>query len=253
MTPLSVVIITYNEEKNIERCLQSVQQIADEVVVVDSFSSDATPKICAQFGVKLIQEKWLGYSAQKNLGNEHTTHNWILSLDADEALSETLLQSILQWKNNEQDLPASFNRLTNYCGHWIKHSGWYPDTQYRLFDKRSSHWTGYIHEKLLFPPGQNVIRLKGDCLHYSYYSVAEHYVRNEKYSRMSAEDLFRKGKHASWIKIITRAGFRFFKHYILQAGFLDGKAGFIIAKVSAYAVFMKYKLLRELNIAAAKQ
>lgn len=253
MTCLSVVIITYNEEKNIARCLRSVQQVADEVVVVDSFSKDATKSICEQFNVKFIEEKWLGYSAQKNLGNEHANYNWILSMDADEALSDTLQQSILQWKSSGQNTPASFNRLTNYCGHWIKHSGWYPDTQYRLFDKRISKWAGYIHERLFIPPDTKAIHLNGDCLHYSYYSVAEHYARNEKYSRMSAEDLFHKGKRASWIKIIAKTVFRFFKHYILQLGFLDGRAGFTIASVSAYAVFMKYKLLHELNLAAEKQ
>ena len=127
MNKISAVIITYNEERNIARCLDSLKDVADEIVVLDSFSTDGTEEICRQKKAVFIQHEWIGYASSKNIANEKASNDWILSIDADEALSEMLIDSILKIKNQLSDKFYSFNRLTNYCGTWIKHSGWYPD------------------------------------------------------------------------------------------------------------------------------
>ncbi|MEI6021287.1 MAG: glycosyltransferase family 2 protein, partial [Bacteroidota bacterium] len=142
MIKLSVVIITHNEEKNIERCLLSVQTFADEIVVLDSFSNDHTEAICAKYNVIFLQHVFDGHIQQKNRAITHASHQHVLSLDADEALSETLIQSILNVKQNFENDGYYMNRLTNYCGHWVKHCGWYPDQKLRLWNKSKGEWTG---------------------------------------------------------------------------------------------------------------
>ena len=167
MVKLSVVIITYNEEKNIERCLQSVQTIADEIVVLDSFSKDRTPEICGKYGVKFFQHVFDGHIQQKNRAISYASFSHVLSLDADEALSEELRSSIKAVKNDFRKDGYYMNRLTNYCGHWVKHCGWYPDKKLRLWDSRKGHWTGINpHDKYeLFEGDKNTGQLKGDILH----------------------------------------------------------------------------------------
>lgn len=245
MLQLSVVIITFNEELNIKRCLESIQGIADDIVVVDSFSKDKTEEICKNFNVRFIQRKWEGYSNTKNFANDQAQHNWILSLDADEALSEELKKSILELKKKSSAGTYKFNRLTNYCGKWIKHCGWYPDTKTRIFDKRTANWQGKIHEQLIFS-GSPAVLLKGDCLHYSYYTLDQHYRQSDKFSTLAAQSLFEKGKRASIIKLWFSPVVKFFNDYLLKLGFLDGTAGYIICKISAYTTYLKYKKLRAL-------
>ena len=162
MPKLSVVIITFNEEQNIARCLDSVQGVADDVVVLDSFSTDATERISRKYDVNFIQRKWEGYSRTKNFANNQAKYDWILSLDADEALSDKLRASILEIKSREIPETCSFNRLTNYCGNWIRHSGWYPDVKVRLFERNQGHWEGKIHEQLVFKTEMPVLHLEGD-------------------------------------------------------------------------------------------
>ncbi|HEX8515383.1 MAG TPA: glycosyltransferase family 2 protein [Bacteroidia bacterium] len=246
MPQLSVVIITYNEEKNIARCLASVQGIADDIVVVDSFSTDQTETICRTYGVNFIRRNWEGYSATKNYANSQAKYNWILSLDADEALSAELKTSILKAKEQTVQLSFKFNRLTNYCGRFIKHCGWYPDTKVRMFDRRTAQWEGTIHEKLVIREGIPV-HLKGDCLHYSYYTIEEHYRQSDKFSTLSAESLFAKGKNASFLKMIFSPAVKFISCYIFKLGILDGNAGFTVCKIMASSTFSKYAKLRKLN------
>ncbi len=247
MPLLSVVIITFNEEKNIGRCLESVKGLADDIVVVDSFSTDDTAEICKKYKVNFIQKTWEGYSENKNYGNSLAKNDWILSLDADEALSAELIQSIASLKQSSEAGLFRICRLTNYCGTWIKHSGWYPDKKVRLFDRRSTHWEGSIHEKLCNIKEHAVPVIKGDCYHYSYYSLRDHKAQARRFSEMAAQDLFTKGKSAGWLKIIFSVLFKFVKGYIVKLGFLDGMAGWRIATVSAHAVFLKYLKLRELH------
>jgi len=245
MPQLSVVIITFNEEKNIGRCIESIQGIADDVVIVDSFSSDATEIISKEFDVNFISRKWEGYSETKNFANSQAKHDWILSLDADEALSEELRKSILKAKEATELKIYKFHRLTNYCGSWIKHCGWYPDTKIRIFDRRISKWEGIIHEKLVINSKQNANLLKGDCLHYSYYSMEQHYVQAQKFTNIAAKELFDKGQTASIIKLMISPAVKFIRDYFINLGFLDGKAGYIVCRISAYATYLKYKKLRD--------
>lgn len=229
-----------------ERCLDSIQGIADDIVVVDSFSTDKTEEICKKYNVNFVQCKWEGYSATKNFANQLAQHDWILSLDADEALSVELKESIFKIKKEDTLVTADFNRLTNYCGHWIKHCGWYPDVKVRLFDRRITQWEGIIHEELKFSEIVSNIHLSGDCLHYSYYTIEQHYRQADKFTSIAARDLFAQGKKASVLKLIVSPVVKFIRDYIFNLGFLDGKEGFTICRISAYATFLKYKKLRNL-------
>ncbi len=244
MNLISVVIITFNEEKNIERCLLSVKDIADEIIVLDSFSTDETSTICFQHKVCFVQREWEGYSASKNYANALANNDWILSLDADEALSEELIKTILELKQKGIQT-SSFNRLTNYCGTWIKHSGWYPDVKIRLFNKNTTKWRGTLHEELEFSKKELVKHFDADILHYSYYNLQDHLSQIDKYSSLAAKDLYNRGKLPPAFKMYLNAWAKFVSHYIIHAGFLDGWAGFTIARYSAYATFLKYKKARQ--------
>jgi glycosyltransferase involved in cell wall biosynthesis len=186
---ISVIIITKNEEINIGRCIQSVQQVADEVIVIDTFSTDKTTKIATELGAQVVSKEWLGYGPQKNFGNNLAQYEYILALDADEALDETLSSEILKLKNqNQLNGVYELNRMTNYCGKFIKHSGWYPDRKIRLFPKKEAHWDDSpVHEKLIPHKGQGISQIPGHLLHYSFYSISEHWERINKYSDIEAE------------------------------------------------------------------
>jgi glycosyltransferase involved in cell wall biosynthesis len=245
MPLLSVVIITFNEEKNIARCLSSVKGVADEIVVVDSFSTDRTEEICRSNGAKFIQRKWEGYSSTKNFANTQAAYDLVLSLDADEALSEELRQSIVKIKSLPHAGTYSFNRLTNYCGKWIKHCGWYPDVKTRIFDRHSSAWQGDIHELLQTktPP----IHLSGDCLHYSYYTVEEHYRQADKFASLSAKNMFMRNKRTSALGVYFRCIAKFIRNYFIKLGFLDGPKGFTVCRITAYETYLKYSRLLQMQ------
>lgn len=247
MHKLSVVIITYNEERNIARCLSSVKEIADEIIVVDSGSTDKTEDICKSFNVNFIPEPWRGYSAQKNFANEQASNDWIFSIDADEELSDELIQSIKEVKNKEAIAYFKINRLTNYCGRWIKHGGWYPDVKLRFFDRRTSKWEGNIHEVLTIEKDISALLLKGDCHHYTYYSKEEHLAQAKKFSDLAAQDLFAKGKKVCLLRPLLSAIAKFISQFYFRFGFLDGYAGFQIADISAKAAYWKYSKVRQLN------
>jgi len=291
---ISAVIITKNEERNIERCLQSLQGVVDEVIVVDSFSTDNTESICQQYHVKFFQKEWLGYAEQKNYANSLSENDLILSIDADEALSEELRTSILsirhcgfdpQYSLYFQEIPASagmtalgvrhcgfdpqspdnkeiphqvrndesplnfvcqINRLTNYCGKWIYHCGWYPDKKIRIFNRNTAKWTGTVHETLSYSSDNEIILLKGNLHHYSYYSIAEHIAQANKYSTLAAEEYFEKNKKYSILAIIFKSIWRFKRDYFFKGGFLDGFYGFVICHISAITSFLKYMKLKQL-------
>lgn len=245
MIKLSVVIITYNEEHNIERCLLSVKDIADEIVVLDSFSTDKTQAICEKHDVKFFQHKFDGHIQQKNRAITYAKNKYVLSLDADEALDETLKKSINRVKLNFAKDGYYMNRLTNYCGHWVKHCGWYPDTKLRLWDSTKGHWTGINpHDKYeLFEGDKNTEHINGDILHYSFNSVNDHYKQVEYFTNISSKAYFDKQKKAPFYKLIINPIATFLGHYLLNLGFLDGKTGFIICRISAYATYLKYKKL----------
>jgi glycosyltransferase involved in cell wall biosynthesis len=249
MIQLSVVIITFNEEKNIGRCLDSVKDIADEVVIVDSFSTDKTEEICRSKGAHLVQHKFDGHIEQKNWAITQAKFPYVLSLDADEALSDELKKSILAVKNNWTKDGYYMNRLTNYCGKWIHHSGWYPDRKLRLWDSRKGKWGGINpHDKYEMSEGDKATGfLRGDILHYSYYSVEDHYKQVEKFSGISAMALQKQNSKISYPMVFLKTGFKFFRNYFLKLGFLDGKYGFIVCKISARETYLKYLKLYHLN------
>lgn len=245
---ISAVIITRNEEANIGRCLESLQGLADEVVVVDAESTDATRAIAMAHGAIVHERAWKGYSDQKNFANALARHGYILSLDADEALGDELRADLL--RHSAQGLSGAYRlkRLTNYCGHWVRHGGWYPDAKVRLFPKEGSRWQGdHVHEELVLPNGCAITDLRGDLLHYSYRSVQDHVDRIGRYSALHARSMKERGKQASWWKLWFAPAFRFVQGYVLQLGFLDGWAGWRIAVLSARSVRLKYRKLRELG------
>lgn len=248
MAQLSVVIITLNEERNIGRCLASVAGIADEVVVVDSGSADATAGICEKFGARFISHKWMGFAETKNFANSLARFPLILSLDADEALSETLKQSVKEVKNNTAEAVYSMNRLTNYCGSWIRHCGWYPDRKIRLFHRDKARWTGdLIHEKLTPETGLPVVHLRGDILHYSYYSVEGHITQANRFTGLAALEAHRRGDHPGILSLVLKPAIRFIRDYLFKLGILDGYYGYVICRISAQATFFKYAKIRQLN------
>lgn len=248
MISLSVVIITFNEERNIARCIKSVQQVADEVVVLDSFSKDRTEAICKELGVKFYQHAFDGHIQQKNRAITYATSPYVLSLDADEALDEKLVKSILEVKNNWTHDAYEMNRLTNYCGKWIRHCGWYPDKKLRLWDSRKGSWTGINpHDRYEMQPGSTEKHMVGDILHYSYYSIEEHYKQVEYFTTISAKAYFDKGKKSGFFKIWFSPVVKFLRDYFFKLGILDGKYGFIVCRISAYATYLKYKKLKQLQ------
>lgn len=245
---ISAVIITFNEERNIGRCLDSLAGVVDEVVVVDSFSTDGTAQICREKGARFIQHAFTGHIEQKNFALGQAQFPHVLSLDADEALSDTLRQSVLAVKAYWRCEAYAMNRLTNYCGQWIHHSGWYPDRKVRLFDRRLGHWGGYNpHDKVDMNAGAQTGFLSGDLLHYSYYTVEEHYSRARKYADIAARAMQARGKRGSWLRVVFSPAFKFIRNYLFRMGFLDGRAGWTICRIAALETYWKYRNLIRLE------
>jgi glycosyltransferase involved in cell wall biosynthesis len=241
MEKLSVVIISFNEENNIGRCIDSVKDVADEIVVLDSFSTDQTVRIAAEKGAIVKQQAFKGYIETKNDALALASNHYVLSLDADEALDQTLRDSILKVKENLTASAYRMNRCTHYCGQFIRHGSWYPDRKLRLFDKRIARWGGTNpHDKIELDRNLPVVWIKGDILHYSYPSVADHVAQNNKFSTIAAATLFRKGKRAGILNILFNPSWAFFQSYFLRAGFLDGFFGLVIAIQIAHMTFLKY-------------
>lgn len=248
MQPLSAVIITFNEEKNIARCIASLKGIADEIIVLDSFSGDQTVSLAKHAGAHVIQQSFEGYIEQKNRAISYARNDYVLCLDADEELSATLQQSILREKQTFKFDGYTMNRCTYYCGRFIKHGTWYPDTKLRLFNRHKAKFAGTNpHDKVEFFSEGSLQKLKGDLLHYSYNSLEEHIYQNNRFSTISAEAYFKKGKKFTLLRLLFNPAWAFFNGYVLRLGFLDGIRGFIIAKNIAHLTFMKYYKLYALE------
>jgi glycosyltransferase involved in cell wall biosynthesis len=245
---LSVVIITFNEERNIGRCIDSVQKVADEIVIVDSYSTDKTESICKGKGAKFIQHKFEGHIEQKNFAISQATNKYILSLDADEALSEELVKSILEVKDNWTADGYKFNRLTNYCGSWIRHCGWYPDTKLRLWDSSKGKWGGTNpHDIFIMNSESKILPLKGDLFHYSYYSTHDHLKQVNYFTDITSKEAYTRRKRSNLFLILFSPLIKFLKSYFFQLGFMDGYHGFVISVISAHATFLKYVKVKELQ------
>ncbi len=247
MPKISAIIITKNEAQNIAKCLSALKTVVDDILVVDSFSTDNTRAIAEEYGARVIQREWEGYAKAKNFANSRAYHDWILSVDADEVLSKELIAQIKQLSLRAGTVYA-LDRINNFCGQWIKHSGWYPDWKIRLFDRNEVYWVGaYVHEKLKYPANYQIERLSGKLYHYSYSTLDDHKKRIETYSQLAAEDMFANGKKASFIKMYLSPISRFLKTLFLKRAFLDGKNGWIISRRNAWLVYLKYQKLKQLE------
>lgn len=245
---LSAVIITYNEERNIGRCLDSVTDLADDVLVVDSFSTDGTEKICREKGARFVQHAFAGHIEQKNWAITQAKYPHVLSLDADEAVDDTLRQSILKAKDNWKKDGYMMNRRTYYCGKWIRWCGWYPDKKLRLWDSRKGQWVGVNpHDRCDLAEGSQVAHLDGDILHYSYYTVSDHIRQVNYFTDIAAQANYERGRRSNLLKMLINPMVKFGHSYIFKLGFLDGYYGFVISVISAHATYLKYVKLKQLQ------
>jgi glycosyltransferase involved in cell wall biosynthesis len=252
MNRLSACLITLNEEHNLPRALASLEGIADEIVVVDSGSTDQTPVIAREHGAAFFERRWTNYSEQKNFAAASAHHDWILSMDADEELNSALQTSLLDWKKHEPQFSVyEMARKTWYLGAWIKHSGWYPDFQRRLYRRNAAQFCGIIHESLQFEgkPG----RFPGDLLHYTVRSFAEHEEKVERYAALAAQQMYVAGERSWRSGLWFATPWSWFQNYFLRGGFLDGYRGALIAQMAARAVRTKYGKLGHLVRAAEER
>jgi len=246
---ISFCLITLNEEKNLPRCLASCAGLADEIIVLDSGSTDATGKIARQFGARFEHQDWLGYVGQKNQALSLATHEWVFSLDADEELSPALRAEIMALKNTPSSADiAGFEmpRCVLYEGRWIRHGDWYPDRLVRLFRRSRGRFVGrLVHERLEISGRTEALR--GELHHYSFSDGADHWRRCQVYARLWAQEKFEAGKTAGVFAPALHAAFRWLRGYVLRGGFLDGPQGWRIAVICARETWLKYRRLRALN------
>lgn len=250
MNKISGVIIAFNEEKYISKCLESLQDVVDEIVVIDSFSTDKTLEICQEYGARVIQRAFIGFTDQKNFANDQAQFDYVLSLDADEALSDDLKISIKRLKPTLNAEGYSFNILNSYCGQWIHHSNWYPGTKIRLYNKHKSQWYSptNIHETIKLDNPKDVVKLQGDLLHWAYDNYSEHHLKIDSYTTLAAVNYVKnKSKKISYIKVFINPFWKFFKNYFFKKGFLDGFQGFVICSMAGYSTFLKYIKIIELQ------
>ena len=245
MNRLSACLITLNEEHDLPRALASLSGIADEIIVVDSGSTDRTGEIAREYGAAFFERAWTNYAEQKNFAATRAQNDWILSLDADEELSSALQTSLLDWKKHEPKFSAyEMARKTWYLGAWIEHSGWYPDFQRRLYRRDAAQFSGIIHEALRFE-GQ-AGRLLGDLLHYTVRSFAEHEAKVEKYATLAARQMFESRKRNWRAAMWLATPWSWFQNYFLRGGFMDGYRGALISQMAARSVRLKYAKLGQL-------
>ena len=248
MGKLSVVIISLNEELNIERCLLSVKEIADEIIVIDSYSKDRTKEICLEHGVRFEEHLFEGYIEQKNYAASLASNDFVFSIDADEAIDEKLKKSILKAKGNYDKDGYFMNRMNFYGGRWIKHGNWYPDRKLRIYNRTKGQWGGrHVHERIVMNEDASVGRLQGDVLHYSYISLEGHIAQFNNFTTISAHELFAEHRKISAFGVFGKGFATFFKGFFLKLGFLDGYYGIALCVINSFATFMKYMKLRELN------
>lgn len=247
MKPISVVIIAKNESANIKRCIESCQNVSDDIIVMDTGSSDETIKISTDLGAIVHKSDWLGYGQTKNKANQVAKHNWILSLDADECLSKTLTNSILN-TDFQSNTVYCLNRITCIGTQWIKHSGWHPQYLPRIFEKDKILWNSdSVHERLIIPDNFDQIKMNGLLLHYSFKNVADLRQRLAHYSKLKAEQWIKTGTRLPLYKIYFGPVARFIAAYFLKLGILDGKAGFIIGREEAKMIKSALKHCKRRN------
>ncbi len=243
---ISAVVITFNEEKNIEAALKSVAPIASETIVVDSGSRDDTLKIAKRYTPRVFERKWTNFADQKNYANSLATRPWIFSLDADERVSPELRDEILGLKDLDPSVSGFLiPRRVFYLGRWIRHSSWYPDHKLRLFRRSGARWVGeYVHEKLAIDG--RLKKLKGPIYHFTYRDIADHLDRINRFSELGAQRLYAARKRCRWYHLMVFPFSRFLKSYLWKLGFLDGFPGVVISVLHGYSIFVRYAKLREI-------
>ncbi len=243
---ISAAIITFNEERNIARAIESLR-CCDEIVVVDSGSVDRTVELATKLGARVVEHAWPGYAVQKNLAASEAAHDWVLSIDADEALSEALEGEIWQLKKAGPRHDAyTMPRMAQYLGRWILHSGWYPDRKVRLYDRRKALWVGdYVHESLKVEG--SIGHLESNLLHFTCGSLSEHLKSMDRYTTLAAEQLIAQRARVGWRHLIFNPPWTFVRSYILKRGFLDGLEGLAIAYMAALYNFIKYAKFRYMS------
>lgn len=240
---ISATIITHNEERNLQRAMESLR-CADEILVVDSGSTDRTVEIAEKLGARVIDSPWPGYAKQKNFAAEQANNDWILSLDADESLSEALEAEIWRLKKSGPSFDAyTMPRLARYLGRWIHHSGWHPDRKVRLYHRAKAVWEGdFVHESVKV--SGTVGHLDGNLLHFTCDSLSEHMKTMDRYTTLAAEQLVASNRKITWGRLILEPPWTFFNTYVVKAGFLDGVEGLAIANMAALYNFLKYAKAR---------
>ncbi len=247
MVKISVVIITFNEEEHLPKCLDSVKDIADEILVLDSFSTDRTKEICLKAGIRFEEHAFDGYVSQKNRALEMASHDLILSLDGDEALSPIAISKVLELKA----LPAAdgfiFNRRNYYCGQWMRHTSLYPDRKLRLFDRRKAHWVGYDpHDRVKMSKDSEIQKLEADILHWVIANKDDHLKKLENFSSLAAQAYFKEKRRSHSLDKYLHSFWRLQSEYILKGGFLAGSIGWQFSLLSAKYVYLKYQKLSRL-------
>ena len=240
MPKISACIISYNEENKIEDCLKSLEGVVDEIIVIDSLSTDKTKDIVRKYTDKIYDQKFLGHVEQKNLAVGKASHDWILSLDCDERLTDELKNSILREKDNLENADAyRVARRTFYVYRWLNYC-WYPDFKVRLFNRKSAKWGGTNPHDRVEVDGNNIVTLKGDMQHYSFNSISEHIKTIDSFTEIGAQEIIKKNKSVSLLSPFTHGIWTFIKLYFLKKGFLDGFAGIVVAVLSGMHAFIKY-------------
>ena len=252
MRSVSGVLITFNEEEKVESALASLASVCDEIVVVDSLSTDRTVEICRRFTDRIIRRPWPGYREQKQFAADQARSDWVLSLDADERISPELETELMSWKSGGEEGPAGFYlpRITFFLGRWIRHTTWYPDRQLRLYRRTAGKWTGRrVHERVVVQGPTD--RLKGHIQHYTYSSLSEYLHQLDRFSDLAALDLADRGRRSGLAHMLLYPPLIFVKNYLLKAGFLDGIPGLIVSILAATSSFFKFARLWELQRAEA--
>jgi glycosyltransferase involved in cell wall biosynthesis len=243
---LSATIITFNEERNIARVIESLR-CCDEILVLDSGSNDRTVEIAANLGARVVEASWHGYAAQKNIAAKLATYDWILALDADESVSEALEAEIWQIKKSGPKFDGyTVPRLAQYLGRWILHGGWHPDRKVRLFDRRKAKWIGeFVHESVKVEG--TLGHLKSNLLHFTCSSLSEHLRSMERYTTLAAQEIASTQKNVTFARLLFDPAWTFFRTYVLRFGFLDGVEGLAVAYMASLYNFVKYAKARDMS------
>jgi glycosyltransferase involved in cell wall biosynthesis len=244
---LTVTVITYNEAAHIAAALDSVSW-ADEIIVVDSGSTDATVEIARGKATRVLTREWRGYSDQKNFAAEQASHDWVLSVDADERVTPALateIRALLQ--RGPEARGYRIRRVSYYLGRWIRSTDWFPDYQLRLYDRRAGRWNGMkIHESFRLTGGEP-LKLAGELEHYAYRDISHHLQKIDAYTTLMAEQMYDGGRRTNSLALAVHPWFAFVRNYFLRGGFRDGTAGFVISLLNSYYVFLKLAKLWELQ------